>query len=507
MDVSVIRSDALPRLAWCAVTGGPDNRVVIHAGPHVEARKNGIVEGAWSGRFEDFEFAEAATFTGTGVVVEGGKAVFSTPTHTVAPLYSIRKNASLIISNSLPFLLAYSGEFLDPHYPFYDHDIMSIMFGLDAFVKQIPTRDGSEITLHYMETISVDSEGGMETILKPPPERFSSFDAYYKFLQAETRAVAENAADPMRGVRYTPLATISSGYDSPACAVLSLGCGCDRAITLTEARSDFADTDDSGKKIADVLGLDVLELSKADYFHEGQEHCEKEILATGYGGDDIFWIGAEAHLRGKLLFTGYHGDKVWDKDPHAASEQIKRGDPSGSSILEFRLRVGFINFPIPFIGCQRHPDIQAVSVSDEMSEWRIGGTYDRPIPRRMVEEKGVDRELFGQTKKAVALPYQTTGSDNPELDEVLSKRSLQEFRSYLQDENITSNSQRSSGLPIAARLINSHKLFKTASWLGFGKTFQLYKWRHQKPISDHNFLTAWAANALRMTYSAGIDAQ
>ena len=39
-------------------------------------------------------------------------------------------------------------------------------------------------------------------------------------------------------------------------------------------------------------------------------------------------------------------------------------------------------------------------MSNEMDPYRIGGNYDRPVPRRIVEEAGVARLLFGQTKKA-----------------------------------------------------------------------------------------------------------
>lgn len=45
--------------------------------------------------------------------------------------------------------------------------------------------------------------------------------------------------------------------------------------------------------------------------------------------------------------------------------------------------------------------IARISLSDEMSPWRLGTTYDRPIPRRIVEEAGVEREAFGQHKKAI----------------------------------------------------------------------------------------------------------
>lgn len=56
--------------------------------------------------------------------------------------------------------------------------------------------------------------------------------------------------------------------------------------------------------------------------------------------------------------------------------------------------------PVPFIGALRHPDLYGIAHSDEMLPYRLGTDYDRPLARRMAEEAGVPRELFGQEKKA-----------------------------------------------------------------------------------------------------------
>jgi len=41
----------------------------------------------------------------------------------------------------------------------------------------------------------------------------------------------------------------------------------------------------------------------------------------------------------------------------------------------------------------------------EMAPWRLGSDYDRPIPRRILEEAGIPRQLFGTRKKAVVETY------------------------------------------------------------------------------------------------------
>ena len=47
--------------------------------------------------------------------------------------------------------------------------------------------------------------------------------------------------------------------------------------------------------------------------------------------------------------------------------------------------------------------VRDITTSAEMRPWSIGGDYDRPIPRRALEEAGVPRELFGQIKYAGAV--------------------------------------------------------------------------------------------------------
>jgi len=129
---------------------------------------------------------------------------------------------------------------------------------------------------------------------------------------------------------------------------------------------------------------------------------EAEFVASGDAGD-VQLLTFQNLLNGRILTTGFHGDKIWDPRNRKVGDQVVRGDNSGSSLGEYRLRVGFVHMPIPFIGCRRHADIQAISQSPEMDPWRIGGSYDRPIARRIVEEAGVPRSGFARHKLATAV--------------------------------------------------------------------------------------------------------
>ena len=118
----------------------------------------------------------------------------------------------------------------------------------------------------------------------------------------------------------------------------------------------------------------------------------------------------ETDVRQRLLFTGFHGDKIWDKHNDKVSPYLIRGDTSGCSLAEFRLRVGFIHLPLPFIGATSNPSIHGIANSDEMSPWCINNDYDRSIPRRIVEEAGVDRSSFGQIKKGFVVIFNIPGA-------------------------------------------------------------------------------------------------
>jgi hypothetical protein len=137
-----------------------------------------------------------------------------------------------------------------------------------------------------------------------------------------------------------------------------------------------------------------------------QEPGFPEAEFMGWGAQEASWA---PYLEGRILFTGFHGDKVWDRNCEKVTKYIVRGDPSGHNLNAFRLRVGWIHLPVPFLGCTSHPSIHKISTSPEMLPWTLGNRYDRPIPRRLVEEAGVERKQFGIKKRAAGLFIDTEG--------------------------------------------------------------------------------------------------
>jgi hypothetical protein len=101
-------------------------------------------------------------------------------------------------------------------------------------------------------------------------------------------------------------------------------------------------------------------------------------------------------------------------------------------MAEYRLRLGFIHAPVPFFGCLQKASIYQISHSPEMHPWSIGPRYNRPIPRRLVEETGVPRDWFGQIKKAITQPFhqplETTMSPESYADFIRFAKNLSFFR-------------------------------------------------------------------------------
>lgn len=84
------------------------------------------------------------------------------------------------------------------------------------------------------------------------------------------------------------------------------------------------------------------------------------------------------------------------------SGQIIRGAQSGYALIEARARYGVVECSAPYLFSRSVAAIHRVSAADEMKPWQLKNGYDRPICRRVLEEKGVPREAFGWGKKAVA---------------------------------------------------------------------------------------------------------
>lgn len=435
LELEAHLNPTLPRLAWCAKVVRGRRTVVVEHGAWVETGPQFFAEGAWNRPFDDPCLPAAEIVLGSGGTIVGDRASFTPTTHTMERLYSIERADAWLVSNSLPFLLEATQSRLDVRDWSYERRLMTFLRGYRRAATTLELEAGAVVKIHYHDTVSIGPDLRQTTTATPQPPHFASYAEYVDYLLRTLAVLQRNASAAARKVAYAPLTTISSGYDSPACAVLAKAVGCRRAVTFTEARKHFNERppqalDDSGEHIARILGLDVTKHSRRAYL-AADDYPEALFIATGGGGDDVVLSALRAALERTMLFTGMLGDTLWGtsgtQDP-ALSEQYRFKFPAGGSLQEFRLHTGFVHVPVPLLTFTRHADLQRISQSAEMRPWRIGGDYDRPIPRRLVEEAGVPRHAYAHEKRAISQPFWLQRS-NPGC---MSARSLRDLDLYRQ---------------------------------------------------------------------------
>ncbi|WP_088007126.1 hypothetical protein [Indiicoccus explosivorum] len=497
MIIKHVEVEGIPKLAWLLELDTDKPELTLHHGSWVEADEAFFVEGAWEGDFAEKGIRRAHTLMGSGGIVEDGNLFICCPAHTSEGLFSIQKNSRLYFSNSIPFLLTGADEKLDINYADYERDMLSISEGLSRYKRTIPTETGAPIHLHYFCNLKVAMDGTIEAVDKETVPPFRDFDDYHRFLTSTLGKINDNAQHKLRKVRYEPIVFTSNGYDSTLCAALGKDIGCRTAVVYESKKSYKEDT---GKPIVEALGYEtIIEREELDYRHHDADH---EFVAAGELGTSIFFASAEQELEGKFLLSGQHGGKVWGLKL-ASNDDLKRSFFPDIAKKEFRLRVGFLNILIPFFGVMNHRSIFAISQSEEMLPWKLGTNYDRPIPRRIVEQKGVPRELFGITKSGGAgssLRFAGLGY----LKKVMSPGSFEEFSAfYIQ------NWSRRKFMPgrhiryllycgdifLTMRNITVlEKMFKISGW---DKAYKCSPWAP-------SYLFLWSTEKLKAVYGAGL---
>lgn len=399
----------LPRLAWAARLRKEERAVRILNGPWVETREDCFFEGAWDGPFQACRFDRALTFAGSGGRLADEGVLFAGPSHIYDRLYSVRTGDELYLSNSLAFLLALSGEQLDPKYAHYYLDFLDYnRIGIRVKEKRLRLAGPRVVELHDCCNLAILPDltiSRLEKPLGPPP---GDYDDYVSFLSRTTEQVFANASHPGRRWAYRPVTTLSQGYDTTAVSALAAKAGCREAISFRKSNGISGYVDDSGSQIAPYLRLSITEYERTDY--EKLPPGRDDEFYIDPGGIDRSLAVMEKQLVGSILLTGRFGEGLWAREPwrrwglpgdsgNPLFEVPARQKIGGCAIGEFRLRTGFIDFPLICSGALHALAIRAITESEAMDPWSVGGTYDRPIPRRIAEEAGVPRHLFGQTKK------------------------------------------------------------------------------------------------------------
>ncbi|MBL8723278.1 MAG: hypothetical protein JNK49_04495 [Planctomycetes bacterium] len=385
MQTSVHRIASLPSMAW-ALSWPRGGQPRGHLGEQVARRGSGWFEGTW-GLGDDP--APAAQVYGSGVVPVGDRLLLVAPSHNVESLFVYRGPRGVVAANSLALLLAVAGVAM-PFDRRLGARFATIVYGIDRYERLLVRwPDGGELERLAYDNAFLDEHGQLHRVRKPLDPPFPDVSAYRDY------AVATFAATFAHAPGLIPTATCSSGYDSAGLAVLSAAAGCRQAVALARSRRGDEDT---GAAVAERLGLALHTAERLDRVDSWSQ--VSDYFATGCSGQDACYQPLEPWLRGRLLVTGF--GRLWDLRG-SADAVLSRGDLSGVSLQEVRLLHRFVHLPGLMIGGRRHPELVAMAYSPALAPWRLGGSYDRPVARWVIESAGVPRGTFAVQKRAASL--------------------------------------------------------------------------------------------------------
>ncbi|TDI11797.1 MAG: hypothetical protein E2P04_07155 [Acidobacteria bacterium] len=384
--------NTLPRLAWCLHVRRDDPEVTVLHGPWVEIRHDGFVEGAWDGSFTEFDFDQATFFTGSGARRTDTGIVVVTASNSLEAVFVARRDNSLLASNSLVFLLDQLDDAPQPAYPLYALQFRRFHRGSGKQGRRLmTTRGGVRIDGYFLHNLRIGTDLCVEVVEQNKPPTFCDFAGYRELLQQSVTRLVDNARSPQRRRSYAPITTLSQGYDSAAVSCLAARAGCRDSLSFYSQQGGRRL--DSGAEIAAHLGLGSLELPRDAYRSApGIADAEFEACPDGVG---VVWLGVEEHLRARLLFVGDFGDNMWTRGRRSSCHVT-----SFMTCKEFRLRTGFLVAAPAYFAMHAIPTVRTIANSDEMVPWRVDSRYDRPIPRRIIEESGVPGTAIARNKQA-----------------------------------------------------------------------------------------------------------
>jgi len=474
-----------PKLAWVATFPNRGREITVLHGPMVETADDWIVEAVWAGDFTKGDFDLTDLVFGTGVRCRRNAVTFVSSGSTLDRLAYCKLDAQWCVSNSLGALLAVTGLELCDDYD-YSQDLKSICQGLGDYVRSLPASSGSVDLVYFNNLLWNGRE--MEEVDKPDDApTFDAYQSYRQFLDRSVRVLADNARAEGRSRPVEFLTTISTGYDSAAVAALVRGVGCRNAVTFRQSRSLWRGSD-SGKAIAAALGLTCREYDRAakEYPHE------ESIWAVGGRPGILNWTLFDYPEPLCCFFTGCHGDKVWERDRTPLADPFQIPSLGDLGIGEFRLLKGIVHCPLPHSAMRHVHDIRAISFLDEMAPWTLGVRgYDRPIPRRILEEAGVPRRLIGMLKKntshesVMLWPYSPAAQSS--------------FSQYLAARDLSAPSPRGVSLRRNACLLEALLARNLTQRLGFD-----LRLTHHLRLRAELMLFHWANTAMKERYGRGL---
>lgn len=473
---------AWPKLAWVAKfeQGGKD--ISILHGSDVETTEQWCVEAVWAGDYQKGGFDQTDLIFGSGIRCRDKEVVFVSSGSTLDRLWYYRIHDENYVANTLPGLMAVAGISLSDEYKHYIRDVNSIVKGLTDYTKRIPCEEG-ELKLVYFNNLVWDGIDFSEIAKPDLAPFFDRFETYATYLMDNAVLLAKNMNDSARCHSISPLVTVSEGYDSSVAAVVARKAGCTQSVTIDRATS-FWRGSDSGEEVAEYLGMDCKVCDRT----ARQYPLEESIWAVAGRASILNWTLFDYPETLCLLFTGPYGDTMWSRYRWEFSDPLQWTLPSMGGIGEFRLFKGIFHCPVPFWGMRHLREIWDITASKDMEPWSINGGYDRPVPRRIVEEAGVPRHVFGLRKK-------NTSHDEPMLWPYTSE-TADSFRRFL----VKRDASPPGSLCIRIQRRSANIVHLIESNLPKSFSFMTRKQRKQSMDETANLLFQWSNSELSKTY-------
>ncbi len=381
-----------PKLAWVAKVFPGTPLVQVYHGSCVERGNEFCVEAVWAGRFSEGDFDRTDLVFGSGIRCRGQQIVFVSSGATTDRLWYCWNDPCGYVANSLPALLAVADLSLREDYHYFP-DLRTICNGLDRYQRTLPTT-GKELQVLYFRNLVYDGKCLREVDKPDDSPRFETYSDYYQFLKKTAVEIAENSNSPFRKHKITSLTGISTGYDACAAAVIARFAGCRQAVTIRQSNSYWRGSD-SGKAVAERLHLTCREYNRTARHYPWEE----AVWAVSGRAAILNWTQFDYPEPLCLFFSGCRGDMLWERSGEEVSNPFVVPSISDLGLCEFRLLRGIFHCAVPFWGIRHVKEIRTLSSLPEMKPWTLGTDYDRPVPRRIIEEAGIPRGVFARRKK------------------------------------------------------------------------------------------------------------
>ncbi len=389
--------DKMPKLGWTMQINKGSSDVYVNVGDFVEICEDWFVSGVWDGNFKTGNFENANFLCATAAKKVSDRITVYSPTHERQRFCYIAYEDRIIFSNSIPLLLAVSGESIDVNCDQYEKILCAILSGTKKYEREIPIANGKSIYQVFCADVTVDEELNVTYKRKSKHRDFIDYDDYYDTLLRMCERVRDNGLDENRRHKFTLTTTASSGYDSSTCAAIAKKVGCDTLLTFKGGRYD----EDSAVDIGKQLGYENIVERGCQDFKTKKDCIDAEYFVCGDIGAYLQFSAFEDDFAGKIVFSGTSGSYIWDKDGEVNEDSVRKHYnyyTANLSFAENAIIKGYVFFPLALYASSAVVSIQKITNMPEMAPWTLNTSYDRPICRRILETSGVKRESFGHVK-------------------------------------------------------------------------------------------------------------